>query len=302
MLTIYQRSVAYRKTRQVPEFQKSAWIHLEKPTEDELKTASETLKVELGHLKDALDPYEAPRLEMEKEGVYTFVRYPHNESTRPLLIVVAKEGVLTISQEPNPIIDRFLSGDVDFYTTQKARFVLLILSEINKGYTGAMATIRKEINRSKTSPDKMTSKDIVKLVSYESTVGSYVDALIPQQAVLNKILLGKTFNVPDEDEDLAEDLVLSTNQLIDAGRAALRTMVNIRSAYTAISTERLNIIIRRLTALTVLLTVPTVITSFYGMNVMLPAQDTPLAPYAIFALIIAIVGVLLYALSRNKWL
>lgn len=302
MLTIYQRSLTYRKPRVVPEFQKGAWVHLEKPTDEELKQAAETLDVELGHLKDALDPYEAPRLEAEKEGVYTFVRYPYNESTRPLLIVVAKEGILTVCQEANPVIDRFLSGEVDFYTTQKARFVLLMLSEINKLFTTAMAGIRKEINRSKTSPDKMTSKDVVKLVSYESTVGNYTDALVPQQAVLNKILSGKTLKVPEDDEDLAEDLILSTNQLIDAGRAALRTMINIRNTYTAISTERLNAIIRRLTAFTVLLTVPTVITSFYGMNVILPGSHSPLAAFIIFISIIVIVGILLYVLSKNKWL
>lgn len=302
MISIYQRSITYRKPRRVEKFQKGAWIHLEAPSDEELKTAAETLRVELGHLKDALDPYEAPRMEAEKEGVYTFVRYPHNESTRPLLIVVAKEGLLTVSQEANRVIERFLSGEIDFYTTQKARFVLLILSEINKGFTTAMAAIRKEINRSKTSPDKMTSKDIVKFVSYESTVSNYVDALVPQQAVLNKILSGKTFNVPDDDEDLCEDLILSTNQLIDAGRAALRTMTNIRSIYTAISTERLNTIIRRLTALTVLLTVPTVITSFYGMNVLLPGSDAASAAFIILGSIVAIVGVLFFALSKNNWL
>lgn len=302
MLTILQRSITYRKPRTVEKFQKGAWMHLEAPSEEELKTAAETLDIELGHLKDALDPYEAPRLEVEKEGVYAFVRTPVNETTRPLLVVVAKEGLLTVSQEASPIIERFASGEIDFYTTQKVRFILLILSEINKRYTSAMAAIRKEINRSKTGPDKMSSKDIVKFVSYESTVGNYVDALTPQQAILEKILAGKALKIPEEDRELAEDLILSTRQLIDAGRAALRTMLNIRSAYTAISTERLNVIIRRLTALTVLLTVPTVITSFYGMNVLLPGSASPIAALAILAFIIAIVGALLFALSKNNWL
>ena len=148
----------------------------------------------------------------------------------------------------------------------------------------------------------MTSKDIVRFVSYESTVSDYLDALIPQHVVLNKIFLGKTLGIPEEDKDLAEDLILSTNQLIESGRAALRTMVNIRSTYTAISTERLNTIIRRLTALTVILTIPTVITSFYGMNVVLPGSESTLAPYAILVIIVIIVGALFFALSKNKWL
>ena len=302
MLKIYQRSITYRKTREVEEFQKGAWMHLESPNESELKTAADTLKIELATLNDALDPYEAPRIEAENEGVYTFVRYPQNESTTPLLVVVAKEGILTITQGKSPVIERFISDEIDFYTTQKARFVLLILSEINRRYTSAMVGIRKEVNRSKTRPDKMSSKDIVRFVSYESTVSDYVDALIPQQVVLNKILLGRVLDIPEDDEDLAEDLILSTNQLIDSGRAALRTMINIRSTYTAISTERLNTIIRRLTALTVLLTIPTVITSFYGMNVLLPGSEEPFAAYAILAIIVGVVAALFYLLTKNRWL
>lgn len=302
MFTIYQRSMTYRKPREVKRFQKGAWIHLENPTEEELERAAKTLKVEIETLRDALDPYEAPRVEAEPEGVYTFIRYPQGESTIPLLVVVAKEGLLTITQEKSPVIERFLSGNVEFYTTQKARFVLLLISEVNKRYASAMASIRKEVNRSKTRPDKMTSKDIVKFVSYESTVSDYMDALNPQQVVLNKILLGKALETPEDDEDLAEDIILSTNQLIESGRAALRTMINIRSTYTAISTERLNAIIRRLTALTVVLTVPTVITSFYGMNVILPGSELPYAAYAILFLIVLVVAVLFFFLSKNKWL
>lgn len=302
MLTVYQRSITYRKPRQVEKFQKGAWLHLEKPTEAELAEAATTLKLDTDTLKDALDPFEAPRIEAEKEGVYVFVRYPQNESTIPLLIVVANEGLLTISQEKSPVIEKFLNGTIDFFTTQKTRFMLLILTEVNRRYTSAMVNIRKEVNRSKTRPDRMSSKDIVRFVSYESTVNDYVDALTPQQVVLNKILLGKVLDVHEDDEDVAEDLILSTNQLIESGRAALRTMINIRSTYTAITTERLNTIIRRLTALTVLLTVPTVITSFYGMNVILPGADSSVAAFAILGVIGVIVATLILVLSRNKWI
>ena len=303
MLTIFQRSMSYRKPREVREFNKGAWIHLEKPSEDELKEAATALDVEIDNLKDALDPYEAPRLEVEDKNVYTFIRYAQNDSTVPILIVVAPDGLLTVSQQENsPVIDKFITGSLDFYTTQKARFLLLVLAEVNKRYTVALAGIRKEINRSKTRPDVMTSKDIVKFVNYESTVNDYLDALIPQQVVLNKILLGKVLEIHEDDEDLVEDLILSTNQMIESSRAALRTMMNIRGAYTAISTERLNTIIRRLTAITVLLTVPTVITSFYGMNVPLPGGNTAETPFVILGVILLVALLLFLTLSQKKWL
>ncbi|XKT74121.1 MAG: magnesium transporter CorA family protein [Patescibacteria group bacterium UBA2163] len=302
MRTIYQRSITYRKPRAVEAFQKGAWIQLTRPTEEELQAAADTLSLDLDTLRDALDPYEVPRFEAEDGAVYIFMRYPQGESTVPLLVVVAKEGVLTIEQEDSVIMKKFREGHIDFYTTQKARFLLLILSEINRNYTVAISSIRRDVNRLKTRPDKMSSKDIVQFVSYESTVSDYLDALIPQQVVLNKILVGKALNIHEADEDVAEDIILSTNQLIEAGRATLRTMINIRSAYNAISTEHLNTIIRRLTALTVLLTIPMVITGFYGMNVALPGSEHPLAAYFILFGTTGIMATLIFTLSKNKWL
>lgn len=302
MRTIYQRSITYRKPRAVEEFQKGAWIHLTRPTEEELQDTADTLSLDLDTLKDALDPYEVPRFEAEDGAVYVFIRYPRGESTVPLLVVVAKEGVLTIEQEDGAVMKKFQEGRVDFYTTQKARFLLLILSEINRHYATAISSIRRDVNRLKTRPDKMSSKDIVQFVSYESTVSDYLDALIPQQVVLNKILVGKALNIHEEDEDVAEDIILSTNQLIEASRATLRTMINIRSAYNAISTERLNTIIRRLTALTVLLTIPMVITGFYGMNVTLPGSENPFAAYIILFGTAGVMATLIFTLSKNKWL
>ncbi|MFQ5540923.1 MAG: magnesium transporter CorA family protein [Candidatus Paceibacteria bacterium] len=304
MLTVYQRSITYRKPRQVEKFQKGAWMHLESPTEAELEEAARTLGVELDTLKDALDPHEAPRLEAEKEGVYTFIRYPHGETTVPLLVVVATDGLLTVSQVESPLIERFEGGAVNFYTTQKARFVLLVLSEATRRYTSAMSAIRKEVNRSKTRPDRMTSKDIVKFVAYESTVSDYLDALVPLQAILNKILTGKTkvLDIREEDKDLAEDLILSTNQLIEAARSSVKAMVNIRSAYTAISTDRLNRILRTLTAITVILTIPLGITSFYGMNIVLPAAEYSHAASVIAFTIVLLSAGLLALFIKNKWL
>ena len=302
MLTIYQRSITYRKPRQVPEFQKGAWIHLEKPTEDELKKAAETLAVDFATLKDALDPFEAPRIEAEKEGVYVFVRYPQNETTVPFLIVVAKEGVLTVSQEKSPVIERFLGDSIEFYTTQKARFMLLMLTEVNRRYTSAMVSIRKEVNRTKTRPDRMNSKDIVKFVAYESTVSDYLDALVPLHTVLDTIRSGKVLDIREEDEDVTEDLVLSTNQLIESSRSAIKNMINVRSAYTAISTERLNRILRTLTAITVILTIPLGITGFYGMNVILPGAENPYIAAVIALSIIVLSSGLLALFIKNKWL
>ncbi|PIR85341.1 hypothetical protein COU15_01235 [Candidatus Kaiserbacteria bacterium CG10_big_fil_rev_8_21_14_0_10_45_20] len=302
MLQIYIRSITYREPREVKEFHTGAWMRLEDPTDEELIQASETLGVQIDTLRDALDPYETPRLEVEPEGMYIFIRYPDGDSTLPMLVVIAKNGILTVTKEKNPLIQKFADGKIDMYTTQKARFLLLILSEVNRRFTVALSKIRKEVNRKRVHPDKMSSKDIIDFVSYESTLNDFLDSFIPQQAVLNRILASKSADVREDDHDLIEDLILSTNQLIETSRSAIKTMVNIRSAYTAISTEKLNQVLRWLTALTVIFSIPLGITGFYGMNVLLPGKEYEHAASIIAVCIFAVMVLFFFIFIKKKWL
>ena len=136
----------------------------------------------------------------------------------------------------------------------------------------------------------------------ESTISMFLDALVPQGNVLARLASGKAIDVREEDHDRFEDLALSTSQLIDLGRALIRTMENTRNAYAAISTQRLNHIIRILTALTVIVTLPNVIIGIYGMNVPLPLADNPHAITIILLFTLIIVTVITVLFKRNKWL
>lgn len=281
------------------------WIRLETPAPEEIHLVAEKLGLDESLLTDALDPYEAPRFEIEDKIPYVYLRYPYSDNppgTAPLLIVITKDEIVTVARGTPSFLDRFASGDIQFHTNQRTKLLILMMAEIAARYTSSMTAIQRAVNRRKQSVSDMGENDIVELSSHEAAINTFLDALIPQANALEKLQLGKTIAVEEEDRDLIDDVILSTSQLIELGRSLLKSMENTREAYTAISTERLNKIIRRLTVLTVLITIPNVVTGFYGMNVLLPFSDSPMAFLVILVGILSSVGGVLAFLIYKKWL
>lgn len=304
MLKAYRREPGDVNLQELQDFRAGQWIRLEEPTPEEIRKVASAFKLDESLIHDALDPFEAPRFEVESDHVYIFLRYPFSEEpagTAPFLIILTREVVATISLGTPSFLERFASGLVSFNTSERTKFLVLLIAEITARYTGAMTTIRRMVNRRKQRIDEMSERDIVDFATNESTVNSFIDALVPQANVLSKIMTGKPVEFHEEERELTEDVILSTTQLIELGRSILKTMENTREAYSAISTQQLNKVIRKLTALTVLVTIPNVITGFYGMNVELPGADSPLASAFILLGILAGVGSITYLFGRQRW-
>ncbi|RMD59430.1 magnesium transporter CorA family protein, partial [Candidatus Parcubacteria bacterium] len=126
--------------------------------------------------------------------------------------------------------------------------------------------------------------------------------LIPTSTILQNLLKGGYFPLYEEDEELVEDLLLSTNQLIEMSKATLKYIVNIRDAYSTIMSHELNRVMKILTSLTIILTIPTMIASFYGMNVALPWATSPLAFVGIILFTLVVSVLLLVLFIKNRWL
>lgn len=257
-------------------------------------------------MKDALDPYEVPRIEFEKKTVYVFTRVPHADEARtatiPILIVIGENFVLTLSEKTLPFLEQFLNGKVDFSTTQKTKLFLQIFSQIVAAYNNSLNNISRQVRSFGIHLEEITNKQITQLVGFEGVLNDFLSALVPTNNILNNFLSGKFITLYEEDRDLIEDLSLGIGQLVESCRSNLRTMVNIRESYSTIVTNNLNRIIRLLTALTVIIAVPTMIASFFGMNVALPLADSPEAFFWILSGTGVIGILLLVTFIRNRWL
>jgi magnesium transporter len=279
MISYYQRTITTKTLKKFDDFKVGSWIHVEDPTEEELILLTEKFPLDRGLLMDAVDPYEVPRVELNDGVAYVFTRIPFEEgndtATAPVLLGIAPEFVFSVTRKKLSFFDRFIEGRADVHTTQKTRFLITLLSEVDQAYARFITVINKEVRRTmgKLSSD-IDNRDIVRFVQLETVLNDLLDALVPTNAALQKLLSGKLLTLYEEDKEFVEDVFLENAQLIELSRTNIRAIINIRNAYSTLMTNALNRTMKLLAALTVVFMVPTIMFNIYGMNVALPFAES----------------------------
>jgi magnesium transporter len=309
MISIYYRNLKDKSMQILDKPRTGSWIYAEAPTEQELAYLAEKFDLEEGHLRDAVDMDEMPRLEIEGDDTYVFTRYAINNDgqiqTAPILIVVTAKTVITVSPKPIPGSISFTQAKLPIVTTQKAKLFLQIIAQVIGSYGSGTNSVNRQIRsaRARLNVQTVSNKDFVQFVALEDVMNDFLAELVPTSAMLSGLLSGKkNLAFYEEDTDLIEDLMLSTRQLIETCKGNLKTIGNIRAAYGNIMTNNLNRQIKLLTSLTIILTIPTIVASIFGMNVAVPFANNPHAFGAIVLATAAFSGLLLWIFSRNKWL
>ena len=311
MITHYFRTLKDEKFKAVDSIRTGVWTHAVAPTEEELETLVKEYGLDEAILEDAQDFFEVPRMEREGNALYCFTRYPFDEKaedidTAPILIVVGESFVLTVAQREVPFIKSFFDGaDSEgeaVYTTQKAKLFIQMMTALTRAYEYELVAMRKSVHRDRTRIRNIRAREIERLVGYEHELNDTIAALIPTNLWLSQVTNGNYLQLFQEDVELMEDLTIDNRQLIDSTKSLLVTIQNIRSASEAIITQNLNTRVGILTALTILLTIPMVIASLYGMNVTLPLSEHPQAFWLVIVLIGTIIGVATHFFIKNRWL
>lgn len=273
MLEIYYKNGKDKTIQTIPEFKEGTWIHVENPTRDELLYLEKTLKLDQSLLVDALDRHEIPRIEIEDGIVYIFTRFAYSKdkqiTTAPMLIAIGKHFIATISPSVFPRLSHLLNEHTPA-TTHKIRLLLKILHQIQETFNYSLHIITKNVRTFTFQLEKIRNQDIVQFVLFENDLHDFNLALIKTNNDINNIMLGKILPLTQPEHDQIEDIYLNNSQLIDICNENIRTIVNLREAYSTIMTNNLNRIIKLFTSLTVILTIPTIISSLFGMNVALP--------------------------------
>lgn len=306
MVTIYYRNVKENTLRTLEEFKVGSWISVQSPTQADIEYLVTNFSIDEGLLRDALDFYEVPRVEVEGNVTYIFARYPYSEDDRiltaPVLIAIGEDFFLTLSSQVFPIEDKFLRGEIEFFTTQKTKFFLQFFFQINAAYASLLNNINRRVRGMTVQLEQIDNKDIIQFVTYENILNDFISALMPTSTMLQNLLSGKFLRLYKNDQDLIEDLFLNNGQLVEMSNLNLKTIVNIRESYSTIMSNNLNRVIRLLTVLTILFTIPTMIASLFGMNVRLPFADSPHVFSWILISIAIISSVLTVIFSKMRWL
>ena len=307
MITRYFRTLKDSELKTVEENRSGVWIHVVSPTEDELKGLFAELNLDETLVEDALDFYEVPRLEYSSDATFFFTRYPFAEKqedtdTAPLLIVVGETFVLTVVQRNIPQLKPFLDGNQVVHTTQKTKLFIQIMQAVVDAFERDLVRLRRSVHRDRAKLLKIGNKEIERFVAVEHKLNDMIAAVLPTNLGLQQITKTGAIKLHPNDVELMEDLMIDNTQLVDSARSVLKTIQNVRSASEAILTNTLNNRIKTLTVLTILLTIPTIISSLYGMNVGLPYADGRWAFVGVVVTIVAAVGLTLAIFKKNEWL
>lgn len=306
MIKYYYRNGNSKNIRDLEHYRAGCWIYVEDPTSDEIEQLVEKFDLEEGHLNDALDIYEVPRLETEGKTKYMFFRFVYSENssveTAPILFIMNDKFFITLSKEPLPFLKKFLNQPLPFQTKQSTKLLLQLIFQTNATYNTMLNNISKRVRGFSVRLETFRNQDIIQFVKFESILNEFMSNLVPNNTVLQQLFTRKNLNLDEDDRDLVEDILLSTNQLMEISKSNIKNIVNLREAYSTIMTNNLNRVIKLFTSLTVLLTIPTIIASIYGMNVHLPFDQSPYAFAGIIALITIISASLLYLFTKKEWL
>lgn len=307
MITVFHSTARSRALSVADSPKVGSWVHMVLPTEQELGTFAAEHELDIDLLTDALDIYEAPRVEIDEGNVYLYTRYCYPEgqeiATQPMLIIYAKSMLVTILRNESTILDRLINGRVEVLTTQKTKLLLQVLTEITRSYEIQLGKVSKQTLRIRAQmrQAELSGRDFVSIIEIEEDLNEYVTALLPQEGVLSAIVSGRHIKLYEEDKDIVDDLSLSAVELIEMARSRARALANIRQAYDTIATTNLNQTFKRLTSIAIFFSIPTIIGGLWGMNVIVPLADNKYAFLVVLALIAGLMGTAIYIFHKKRW-
>ncbi len=282
------------------------WIHVDEATTSDVVKIAKIIDLDYTDLSDTLDKYEVPRIERSSEHVLIFTRHPSDEElglkTSTLTIILSKDHIVTICPHKSPLLERYISQRPKISSSQKSKLLISILLKITQEFTIQIKRIRSNVLQQEREISNIESEDITDLTLNEENLNQYLSSLVPLRYVYEQISTGKYTVLYEEDQDLLEDLLNASIQSEDLCTINLRTIRSLRDSYQIIFTNQLNKIIKLLTALTIILNIPTMVASLYGMNVGLPIDKDPFAFIYILLFIIVLSVVAWVLFQRKRWL
>ena len=285
MLEIFKSSET-KVLEQVETISKGCWVNMYAPTEEEINRVTDEANIYVDFIRDALDDEERPRIEREDGQVYIIVDYPyitHDDAgfpiyeTIPIGIVLTEECIITVSLKDTPILEVFKNNKIkEFYTFKKNRFALQILAIITSYYLRYLKQINKRTNEiERELHQSMKNKELYAFLALEKSLVYFTTSLKSNKVVLDKILRFSYIKMYDEDKDLLEDVMIEKIQAIEMAETYSSILSGMMDAFASIISNNVNIVMKFLTSFTIILSFPTIVFSFYGMNVDLPLQNSP---------------------------
>lgn len=312
MLKVY-KSVTDKGLVEQEKFVNGSWINVIDPTAAEM-----TLLVEWGVnpelINYSLDMDEIPRMERDEDEDYVFIllRIPHFQgetsdipySTAPVGIIIKSNLVATISRYDSDIFKTLANGKyILMRTAKRFRLALYIFLETSIRYLAHLREINKTVDGLEDQLQKSTrNREVLGLLKYQKSLTYFATALRSNEVMMERIQKTRMFNQYDEDQDLLEDVITENQQAIQMVNTSTEILSSMMDAFASIISNNLNVVMKALAALTIIVNIPVIVSSFFGMNVEIPGNEShPLAFLVVVSIALAITVVAAIIFAKRDW-
>ena len=259
-------------------------------------------------IKSALDEEESSRVEREDTQTLIIIDTAVSEIekndtlvfyTMPMSIIIKDQLVFTISLRNNKVIEDLIDGRLrNIQTSFRTQFVLRLIMQLTSTYLVYLKQIDKASNTLERELRKaVKNKQLLQMMELDKSLVYFSTSLKSNDATMNKILRGKLMKLYEDDQDLLEDVLIELKQAEEMASIYSSILANMVDACSSVISNNVNIVMWQLTIVTIILAIPTMVFSFYGMNTL----DLPFAEHTWFPTVISIVATLLTALILLKY-
>ncbi len=263
---------------------RDSWLNIVNPSPDELSNL-EALGIPRDYLLYPLDIDELSRLERENGELLIVVRIPHYQGseadvpyiTIPLGIIRTEHYLLTVCKRDNEILDEFVSGQIKgLSVTKRNRFILRLLLRTAYKYLAYLQEINKVVDKLEDQLQLSTrNKEVLELLKYQKSLTYFTTALKSNELMVERLQRSQLLTTYSDDQDLLEDVLIENRQAIEMTNIASNILSSMMDAFASIISNNLNRVMKLLASITIVLSLPIMVASFYGMNVILPMQENP---------------------------
>ena len=301
------------QTVEIDKPEDGVWVNLTPPfKEEEFIELSESLEIPIEFLRDSLDIDERPRFEIDNNVKFIVIKTPtennsFNDSdayyiTIPICIILTHNHIVTVNSFDNGAINLFLNSFVKRHADKRNMMVLKIFEKVVQNYLDHLKEINQKRNQYEQSLyDSNSNVDLLKLMRIQKSLVYFVTALRSNEMLMMKLERTNFLQLNEDEREFLQDLVVDSSQALEMANIYTNILSSTMDAFASIISNNLNKVMKRLTSITIILSLPILVTSIYGMNVELPFQHNNHAFY--FPVIISLVVSILISgyFMKKKW-
>lgn len=262
---------------EIPHNEPGCWINVCAPDDTELEWLISNLNIPCEFLTAALDEEESSHIESEDDSRLIVIDIPFSQKvdedisyyTMPLGIIITPSNIITVSIKENTVIKDFADGKVkNINTAYKTKFIFQILLRVTARYLNHLKMIDKRSTELEMKLRRsMRNKELTDMLDYEKSLVYFQTSLKSNELTLHKITKNNFIKMYEEDQELLEDVMIEIKQALEMCNIYLSILSGTMDAFASVISNNLNIVMKVLTSLTIVMAIPTMVFSFYGMNI-----------------------------------